>query len=218
VHHGERKHTWVLSKRDPLRWFEVELQTFFTVPGNAVHYFCVTVPGSGAEDGHVTDGRGRSQCPLIDDIKDQWAYEREQQEELQKVLAEGLDKHETTNWLKRAGWRAHFQERDLAEVYACSRMPGREDDELRRMAAALDRLFFCRCIGGLRSMPLMTRLLLASPHHQDAHSRPFGPLQEKTSMDRNLTYWKRFLCYCLNVLRLDEAALLERHGFSFTSA
>jgi hypothetical protein len=70
VHYGERKHAWVLSKRDPLRWFEVELQTFFTVPGNAVHYFCVTVPGSGAEDGHVTDGRGRSQCLLIDDIKD----------------------------------------------------------------------------------------------------------------------------------------------------
>ena len=176
------------------------------------------MPGSGAEDGHVADGRGRSQGQLINDIKEQWAYERGQQEELQKVLAEGLDKHETTNWLKRAAWRAHFKERDLAEVYACSRMPGREDNELRRMAAALDRLFFNHCIDGLKSMPLMTRLLLASPHHQDAHSRPFGPLQEKTSMDRNLTYWKRFLCYCLNVLQLDEAALLERHGFSFTGA
>jgi hypothetical protein len=36
-------------------------------------------------------------------------------------------------------------------------------------------------------------------------------------MDRNLTYWKRFLCYCLNVRQLDKATLLERHGFSFTS-
>jgi hypothetical protein len=95
-------------------------------------------------------------------------------------------------------------------------MPGREDDELRRMAAVLDRLFFSRCIDGLKSMPLMTRLLLASPHHQDTHGRPFGPLQEKTSMDRYLVYWKRFFCYCLNVLQLDEAALLEKHGFSFT--
>ncbi|KAL2207014.1 hypothetical protein CC79DRAFT_1332834 [Sarocladium strictum] len=65
-------------------------------------------------------------------------------------------------------------------------------------------------------MPLMTRLLLASPHPKDAHSRPFGPLQEKTSMDRYVTYWKRFLCYCLRVLPLDEATLLERHGFQFT--
>jgi hypothetical protein len=173
VHHGGQEHEWALSKRDPVQWFEVKLQTFFTVPGNAVHYFCVTAPDAGARGAAVADRRGRPQCQLIDDIKEQWAYEKEQQAELQKVLAEGLDKHETTNWLKRAGWRAHFKERDLAEIHACSRMPGREDDELRRMAAALDRVFFSRCINGLKSMPLMTRLLLASPHHQDAHSRPY---------------------------------------------
>ncbi|KAH7231453.1 hypothetical protein B0J15DRAFT_555776 [Fusarium solani] len=85
-------------------------------------------------------------------------------------------------------------------------------------AAALDRLFFDRCISGLKSMPLMTRLLLASPHPHDAHSRPFGPLQEKTSMDRYLVYVKRFLCYCLNVLSLEEDALFAEHGFRFTHA
>ncbi|KAJ4175510.1 hypothetical protein NW759_017678 [Fusarium solani] len=67
-------------------------------------------------------------------------------------------------------------------------------------------------------MPLMTRLLLASPHPHDAHSRPFGPLQEKTSMDRYLVYVKRFLCYCLNVLSLEEDALFAEHGFRFTHA
>jgi hypothetical protein len=77
-------------------------------------------------------------------------------------LAKGLDKHETTNWLKKAAWRAHFKERDLAKVYTCNRMPRREDDELRRIATALDRLFFNHCIDGLKSMPLMTRLLLAN--------------------------------------------------------
>jgi hypothetical protein len=94
-------------------------------------------------------------------------------------------------------------------------MPGREDDELRRMAAAMNRLFFSRCIDGLKSMLLMTRLLLASPHHDDAYSRPFGPLQEKASIDRNLIYWTRFLCYCLNILHLDDAELFKEHGFHF---
>ncbi|KAL2208329.1 hypothetical protein CC79DRAFT_1334080, partial [Sarocladium strictum] len=46
-------------------------------------------------------------------------------------------------------------------------------------------------------MPLMMRLLLASLHPKDAYSRPFGLLQEKTSMDR-------------------YAMLLEQHGFQFT--
>ncbi len=66
-------------------------------------------------------------------------------------------------------------------------------------------------------MLLITRLLLASPYYQDAYSRLFRPLQEKTSIDQNLTYQKRFLCYYLNVLQLDKAKLLEKHGFSFTS-
>jgi hypothetical protein len=214
--HCKEEHHWAKSEADPVHWSSVKLQTFFTGPKSAIHYFCVTVsavdPDAGTEAGDAVDGRGRSQRQLVADIKEQWAHERQQQEEMQKVLADGAARHETTNWLKRTGWTAHFTGRDLSEIYACGRMPGRDDHALQRMAAAMDQLFFRRCIDGLRSMPLMTRLLLASPHHQDAHSRPFGPLQEKTSMDRYLIYWTRFFCYCLNVLRLDEAALLEKHG------
>ncbi len=55
------------------------------------------MPRSRAEDGHVANRRGRSQGQLINNIKEQWAYKRGQQEELQKVLAKGLDKHETIN-------------------------------------------------------------------------------------------------------------------------
>lgn len=95
-------------------------------------------------------------------------------------------------------------------------MPGREDDTLQRLNAAVDRVFFGQCIDGLKSMPLMTRLLLASPHPHDAHSRSFSPLQEKTSIDRYLVYFKRFLCYCLNVLPLDEDRLLAEHSLRFT--
>ncbi|KFZ19430.1 hypothetical protein V501_00669 [Pseudogymnoascus sp. VKM F-4519 (FW-2642)] len=212
--HRNQKHNRKTTKSSS-GWSNVKLQTFFSRPKSAIHYFCVTVTEDEAKE--ITDKRGRPQCQLIDDIKEQWAHEKEQQENMQKVLADGASRHETTNCLKRAGWTAHFKERDLSEIHACSRMPGREDDYLRRMAAAMDRLFFGRCIDGLKSMPLMTRLLLASPHQLDAHSRPFGPLQEKTSMDRNLIYWTRFLCYCLNVLHLEDAELFEKHGFHFAA-
>jgi hypothetical protein len=151
-----------------------------------------------------------------------WLLQQEEQEEMQKVIDEGILRHETTNWLKLAGWSAHFTGRNLINIQAYSKMPGRgnkgNDEVLRYMNKALDRLFFDRCIGGLKSMPLITRLLLASPHPYDAHSRPFGPLQEKTSMDRYLAYIKRFLCYCLNVLSLEEEILLADHGFRFTPA
>lgn len=218
-------------------WTGVYLQTFFTGPKRAIYYFCVRISTSGNDDAvsaagdpPTPVGRGRRATmadrqqthpedqTMIADITQGWSLQQEEQEKMQKVMEEGILRHETTNWLKRTGWSAHFAGRNLVDIQACSRMPGCDDDELRRMATALDRLFFDRCIGGLKSMPLMTRLLLASPHPHDAHSRPFGPLQEKTSMDRYLVYVKRFLCYCLNVLSLEEDALFAEHGFRFTPA
>ncbi|KAG4274817.1 hypothetical protein FPRO04_14476 [Fusarium proliferatum] len=215
-------------------WAAVHLQTFFTGPKRAIRYFCVREVGRGEgerEEGGGSErrrrrGRGATTVTQPEDqmtiahITKGWSLQQEEQEEMQKVMDEGILRHETTNWLKRTGWSAHFTGRNLMDIQACSKMPGRgnegNDEVLRHMNEALDRLFFDRCIGGLKSMPLMTRLLLASPHPHDAHSRPFGPLQEKTSMDRYLGYIKRFLCYCLNVLSLEEEVLLADHGFRFT--
>ncbi|KAM0362018.1 hypothetical protein ACHAO7_011321 [Fusarium culmorum] len=214
-------------------WAAVHLQTFFTGPKRAIRYFCVREVGRGEgerEEGAGSEKRrrrGRGAATTATQPEDEmtiahitkgWSLQQEEQEEMQKVVEEGILRHETTNWLKRTGWPAHFSGRNLTDIQACSRMPGREDNELQRMVAVLDRLFFDRCIGGLKSMPLMTRLLLASPHPHDAHSRPFGALQEKTSMDRYLIYVKRFLCYCFNVLSLEEDILLATHGFRFTHA
>jgi hypothetical protein len=131
-------------------------------------------------------------------------------------LADGAAKHEITNWIRRSGWTAHFVGRDLGEIHGISRMLGPGEEEARRLVVATDRLFFNRCVAGLRSMSLMIRLLLASLHPTDAHSKPFRPLQEKTSLNRYVSYWKRLLCYYLRVLLLNETTLLERHGFQFT--
>ncbi len=137
---------------------------------------------------------------------------------MQKVLAKGVDKHKTTNQLKRAAWRTHFKERDLAKIYAYSRMPSQEDNEVRRIAATMNQLFFSRYIDSLKSMLLITQLLLASPYYNDAYSQPFGLLQEKASIDRNLIYQTRFFCYYLNVFYLDDVELFEKHSFRFIAA
>ncbi|PNP37241.1 hypothetical protein TGAMA5MH_10863 [Trichoderma gamsii] len=224
VHYNEGHSTQGKVPKEPT----VKIQTLFTGPKRAIHYFCVTGAERRLETETEREGRAEyhhskrggqvgPECldKTIAKIKEQWVHDQGQQEEMQKVLADGAAKHEITNWLKRSGWTAHFTGRDLGEIHLCSRMPGPKDDRLQRLVAAVDRMFFGRCIAGLKSMPLMARLLLASPHPKDAHSRPFGPLQEKTSMDRYLTYWKRFLCYCMNVLSLESDTLLEKHGFSF---
>ncbi|KJZ69567.1 hypothetical protein HIM_11029 [Hirsutella minnesotensis 3608] len=157
--HCKEAHGWQVSRADPAHWTEVKLQTFFTVPGDAIRYFCVAAPdgddGSGgsrtlAIRGASTPRAGRDR-ELVADITAQWAAQKAQQDEMLRVLADGALKHELTNWLNRTGWTLHFTERDLREIHECSRMPGRDDDELRVLAAALERLFFWCCIDGLRS-------------------------------------------------------------------
>jgi hypothetical protein len=159
-------------------WATVHLQTFFTGPKRAIRYFCVreVAREEGEEEGNERRRR-RGRGATITQPEDQmtiahitkgWSLQQEEQEEMQKVVDEGILRHETTNWLKRTGWSAHFTGKNLIDIQACSKMPGRGnegyDEQLRHMSGALDRLFFDRCIGGLKSMPLMTRLLLASPH------------------------------------------------------
>ena len=215
-------------------WFNIELQTFFTKPQQKQLYFQVSATAAAEEaaatvaeeatapgpDSEAERRQQQQQAQLAAGIQQQWDYEQGQQQEMQlQMLEESISKHEITNWLRRTGWIDHFRGRNLSRIYAASRMPQPEDDPgLEVLVRALDGVFFRRCIAGLQDMPLIGRLFLASPYLQDTHSRPFGPLQERASMDWYLGYSKRFLCYCMRALPLDAAELASQHAFSFTSA
>ncbi|EXM14565.1 hypothetical protein FoTM2_016641 [Fusarium oxysporum f. sp. vasinfectum] len=174
--HFNEEHNIKGAKARADHWTSVYLQTFFAGPKRAIRYFCLRVSTHHSDDaisasaeGPLTPagrGRGRRRATMagreqahledqtIAAITQGWSLQQEEQEKMQKVMEEGILRHETTNWLKRTGWSAHFAGRNLVDIQACSRMPGCYDDELRRMTDALDRLFFDRCIGGLKSMPL----------------------------------------------------------------
>ncbi|KAG6027663.1 hypothetical protein E4U40_001446 [Claviceps sp. LM458 group G5] len=188
----------------------VKIQTLYTSAFE--HYFCVS-PRQGEEAEACPTG----QADVIDSIKEQWDCDQSQEKELQGYETIEAAENATIDWLNRTGWTEHYStDRDLAWLYTYSRMPTAEDAELQRAVAAIDRMFFDRCIEGLKTLPLMTRLMLASPHRNDADLKPFGPLQDKAKMDRYVSYWKRFICYCLRVLPLDEPTLLNKQGFAFT--
>ncbi|KAG6237706.1 hypothetical protein E4U25_002430 [Claviceps purpurea] len=187
----------------------VKIQTLYT--GVFKHYFCVS-----SRQGEEAEACPTGQADMIDWIKEQWDCERSREKELQVYEAIVAAERATYDWLDRTGWtKRYFTDRALTRLY--SQMPTAEDSaELQRAVAAIDRMFFDRCIEGLKTLPLMTRLMLANPHRNDADLEPFGPLQDKAKMDRYVSYWKRFICYCLRVLPLDEPTLLKEQGFAFT--
>jgi len=82
----------------------------------------------------------------------------------------------------------------MAEGYYASQILGRNN-------YGLNCLDLGRSLISLRSKPLMTGLLLTSPHPQDAHSWPF--CRTKTSIDCYFMCWKYVSCYCMNFLPLE---------------
>ncbi|KAG5944199.1 hypothetical protein E4U59_007500 [Claviceps monticola] len=104
--------------------------------------------------------------------------DKSREKELQEYEAIEAAERATTDWLNRTGWtKRYFKYQDLNRLYIYSRMPTAEDSaELQRAVAAIDRMFFDRCIKGLKTLPLMARLMLASPHRNDVDLEPFVPL------------------------------------------
>ncbi|KAG5947587.1 hypothetical protein E4U60_002935 [Claviceps pazoutovae] len=176
----------------------VKIQTLYT--GGFKHYFCVS-----SRQGEEAEACPTGQADMIDWIKEQWDCDQSREKELQEYEAVIAAERATTDWLNRTCWtERYFMDRDLTGLYTYSRMPTAEDSaELQRAK-------------GFKTLPLMARLMLASPHRNDVDLEPFGPLQDKAKMDRYVSYWKRFICYCLRVLPLDEPTLLKEQGFAFT--
>ncbi|KAI1067943.1 hypothetical protein LB507_004187, partial [Fusarium sp. FIESC RH6] len=107
-------------------------------------------------------------------------------------------------------------QRGQSATFAFAKIPSRNNNKLQQIVTILDQLFFNQYISRLKSIPLITRLLLTSPHPHNAHSRPFSTLQKKTSIDQYLIYVKRFLYYYFNILSLEENILFTIHSFHFT--
>ncbi|KAH7158277.1 hypothetical protein DER46DRAFT_508032, partial [Fusarium sp. MPI-SDFR-AT-0072] len=67
-------------------------------------------------------------------------------------------------------WLAYLEGKDLEMLYQSSKMPNCNNIGLKQLVNKTYKLFFTYCIGRLSSMPLMTRLYLASLYLNDAHS------------------------------------------------
>ncbi|KAF5567440.1 af291909_2recq family helicase [Fusarium napiforme] len=213
--HVNREHN-MKGKRALQEWTApAQLQTFLAGPKYAVSYFCVQTTSAG--------DRARANTTLADkgdivtSITELWSEQRQEQEQLRLRLDAGMPKHETSNWLNRTGWPTHLEGKVLEKIYEASKKPSSgQDAMLERLVVETHELIVTRCVGGLSSMPLMIRSHLASPHNNDMDSRPFGRLQEASSMARYVGYIQRFLCYCLTVPFDDQFDLLDTHNFRFT--
>ncbi|CAJ2500812.1 Uu.00g036650.m01.CDS01 [Anthostomella pinea] len=70
----------------------------------------------------------------------------------------------------------------------------------------------------LELVPHETLRWLASIDPGKPAGRPFGVKEHASSMDRYKGYWKRYLCYYLQVWRLGQEEAAAQHGVRFSDA
>ena len=110
---------------------------------------------------------------------------------------------ELTPWLVRTGWADHFRGKDIIMIAQASRLPDQDEEALKWMVDAIVTMFD-RCVRGLQTTHQETRRWLNSPKKSDPSPKPMGMLRSKATLERYVGYWKRFWCYCLRVVQLDD--------------
>jgi hypothetical protein len=191
-------HGWWFSKDDPKHWTQVSVQTFF---GNAYQrYFIVASKGSPADvSTPAVSAKADEDVLLRDQLLREFNDTDEHDRKRLEVADLRTEKSDNTGWWNFVQWRPHFSGRNIRRIAYASRLPDRRDKLLLR-AAEIVSLMIKRAVDGLSSLHDDTPYWLRTANSTEkVENRPMVRLQNEESLDRYITYFRRFACYLLRV-------------------
>lgn len=122
-----------------------------------------------------------------------------------------------SSWVKFMKWTDHLQGKDKSLLYQAGQAPKpesvekrwqreeeiKENQRLRQLADSFEREL-TRSMKRLHRVPEDTLKWLSSIDPSKSSSKPFRQMQEITSLDRYISYWQRYLCYCARIWALGR--------------
>ena len=205
-------------------WHKVTLQSF--MKGRYVKYWIVEDDDSDA----VGDaGIGSAADDTFKQVLLQYAEQdcAEQEQLHQTVQAEGgLDKNSL--FVKHMGWAEHLRGKDMAslkqlsEQLLCrSRLAKIWNRRLREEYAVLwvltesfDRVMG-HCMERLPLVPHETRRWINSISPVEPSGKPLERKAHESTTERYMSFWRRYLCYCLRAKWTGREAAAEQRGIRF---
>ena len=207
--HANKEHGWV--KKQGQRWDIKPVQTFFT--NNKTRYFIVAGPEAispGGLDGCCSSAEHRPSDDvdsMIQSLLDRRERrERDVEKERGKADEDRL-KLDNTPWLRKSGWHRRFAGKDLLAIADFGNKPTKDEGTLRVICESVDRVF-ARCKDNVADCQAdgwdLLLSWLKSSKKDDYAPDPFSVYYEKSTHEKYVDYWKRFLCYCLRLLDEDD--------------
>ncbi|OLL24154.1 ATP-dependent DNA helicase tlh1, partial [Neolecta irregularis DAH-3] len=202
--HCNKEHKFFVTKNHPVYWNTIKLQTFFHTSGYT-KYFIV--------DDQDNETEGNLQGEIFNEITKHWREQEIMQATEQNVLTDGTHKQDTNAWFQYTGWAEYFKNKNIIHISHMSRIPDREEVKLKLASKLMDDMFD-QCIDILKTLPKELCRWLRSTKKADPDMRPLAPLQDKTSQNRYVAYWKRFIYYCLRLVDEGDKEIVL-HGIHF---
>ena len=215
-------------------WRRIRLQTFSK--GRYARYWIVKGDGEGDDDvvdsesAHIGDTDGDEWTDMLQQYDEICDHERE---ERRRIVENPTGVENVSTWVREMGWAEHFQDKDKSDIHRASLMPTsagsragrkRENAEVREQEQRLTRVghsfdrVIRRCSERLASVPHETLRWLNSIDPNKPAGDPFRMKEREDSMYRYRQFVKRYLCYCMRMLRLGRKEAEEKHGIRFTDA
>jgi hypothetical protein len=212
--HCNQAHDWRHSTSNPEHWAVVHAQTFFT-SGGLRRYFTVHVAepepepeperesepapnNNNSQQGEEISQEGLDKITDAMIMKREWADAQEKHRQELEMADKKAEKTDRTGWFTRTGWPEHLAGRNLQHLAHASRLPDRDEWELRQACKIVDRVIE-QSVAGLASLGHETRRWLRSVKREEIDVRPLARLQNPESQARYAGYMKRFVCYCLRI-------------------
>ncbi|KAG6157487.1 hypothetical protein E4U50_007512 [Claviceps purpurea] len=203
-----RTHGWKSTPGDRKHWTELWVQSFSLTPGKQ-RWFIVSVEE--AQTTATAEPTSTDVLAVMDEISREHDAFCAREKEKMAVLVAELDPTDNTGWWNRTAWVTHLGKSHLSHLAHAARLPGTDEPELKVVANAVGELIE-DCVGGLASArPEVLRYLRGVGDLPD--QRPMMRLQNRSSQDVYINYWKRLICYSIRVaqsVQLCEAENEER--------
>jgi hypothetical protein len=213
--HCNVEHDWYVSPSDRTHWFEVMVQTFFG--GSNLRYFIVQVNPDN-NDSDSTPASSASGSDKYDELRQKFLQDvkegRAKDSERRKILNARMETIDNTGWWTHTRWQVHFGDRHLGNFADASRLPGRQESDLRD-ARTIVITMIKHAVDGLSLLHDDTPHWLRTANSTNrVENRPMVRLQNVESLDTYINYWVRFMCYSLRVRAVQRKIVArgERSG------
>jgi hypothetical protein len=202
--HCREKHGW--RKTDGQPWHSAKVQTFFQACQKRFFEVSSRLPSSSEPQQQQTETGFDT---LVTQLLEEGERLDKKEDGQATNIEEGQLPVDNTPWMRKTRWARKFAGYDLCKIASLGQQPSRNDRSLKLASDSVGRVL-ARCKAGIAQWSDeeedgdLVLSWLNSPQRDTFNPQPFSIFYAASTHEKYTSYWKRFVCYCLRLVRATD--------------